>query len=469
MLARMTASIGGLLLWTAGAVHAQLEFRAAPIPSSAANPPQQLHFTANEAAVTLGKPIIRSQTVPASVPAVDTPSRELKQKNEYFFHWARPIIRAQSGEIPPLTVPTPGNPPPFPGAGPAPPPFPGSGSPGTVTPPSSRARKSRAADEDYLCAKINDDADLGSFWSRSGQKVRHCWEDLRDGFTGAFSGRNMFESDHRHDELMSPISNPYYFEDPRALTELRPVFIWQDTRSSNKVFAGSSNYFIDLQARVAFTETFSVVINRLGWTWANPGVPNAFIPGDNGFSELHLGPKFSFELFECSMAAVGANFELGIGNRNVAQDTGNLSISPYFSYGCNFGDSFMPTGWGMFNFLNTTGYSIPVDSQRSDFLYSSFHLDFDVAGMKKFYPLVELNWTYYPFNGGARPFNFEGHGLFNFGSTGVAGNHDLTLAAGARYRFSNNIMMGAAGEFGLLGGDRHLDGFRLLVDFIFRY
>ena len=74
-------------------------------------------------------------------------------------------------------------------------------------------------------------------------------------------------------------------------------------------------------------------------------------------------------------------------------------------------------------------------------------------------------------SGGARPLNFEGGTFINFGSTGVAGRHELTVAAGLRLQLSQHIHFGLAGEFNVLPNDdgRHLDEFRLTADVIFRY
>lgn len=372
-----------------------------------------------------------------------------------------PVYRAQMAETtPPINVPPP---PAFPGgAGAVPPTFPGQ--PATVGGPM------RPNEEAYNCGRVNNDADTGSFFTRTGDKLSRCWYDVTDGVSGAFSGgtgRSAFQSDHSFDGFISPVTNPHFFEDPRALTEIRPIFMWQRTPNSNYVFQGDSNYFTTLQARLAITQNISFVINRLGWAWTDVANPIQGVQSGSGFSELHFGPKFTFLREEStnSVAAFGLNFELPIGAASVMQNTGNLSLSPYFSYARNFGRS----DYGSFNFMNTTGYSLAVDSTRTDFFYASFHFDYDVGNAKVFYPLVEVNWTYYTFNGSARDVGFEGNNLFNFGSAGVAGHSDLNLALGFRYKFNENVQFGLAGEMNVLGASRHLDLFRLTADMIFRY
>lgn len=387
--------------------------------------------------VTLGRPrpLSSAGATPAFIPvaSLSTP---------------RPIVRAQSPDMPAVNVPPPpppGGPAVFPGG-------PGLGRPG---------------EEAYNCGIVNNNADQGNFFTRTGEKFRRCWGDTSDAVRGAYSNRTLFQSDHEFDCFISPVSNPVYFEDPRALTEFRPVFMWQRTRDSNPVYAGGDNFFLLLQGRLAITPNISFVVNKFGWTFNNPEFPIPGIEDANGFSELHLGPKFTVIRNDTTgtLFAFGANFEIATGSSRVAQDTGDWSVSPYFSFAQNF----WRTSYGSFNFMNTTGYSFGVDSQRSDFLYSSFHLDYNFQQWPKFYPLVELNWTYYTDNGGARPINFEGNNLYNFGATDISGHSDLSLALGMRYKFSENVQVGVVGEFPLIGGDRTLDRFRLTADLILRY
>lgn len=441
MRVQLFGSVGlALVLWTGG-VHGQdLAWRPAR--------------SAADAGVTLGRPQPLAanpgfQRVSFTIPAATLSAPQ-------------PIVRGQSPDLPAVNVP----PPPPPGGGfgnPAV--FPGG--PAGPAGPSAPGRGLGAGEEAYNCGLINNDADLGGFWTRTGDKMKRCWSDITGAIDSGIGGRNRFQSDHEFDNFISPVSNPVFFEDPRSLTELRPIFIWQRTRDTNPVFAGGDNYFAMLQGRLALTERVSIVMNKLGWTWVDPkgGIPG--YESANGFSELHIGPKFTFLRSEVSgtVGALGLNFEIPTGSSKVAADTGTLSLSPYFA----LAQKFWRTSYGEMNFMSTTGYSLSIDSKRTDFLYSSFHLDYNVLNANTFYPLIELNWTRYVMNGSARSGNFEGTNLFNFGTDAVAGHNDLTLALGFRYKFSEAIQFGIAGEFGLLGGSRHMEGFRVGADMIFRY
>lgn len=358
------------------------------------------------------------------------------------------VVRGQIGGAPPPPPPS------FPGApGPIVGPVPGSA-------------------DAYNKGMVNNDADIGGFWSNVGDRFKRCWDDVSGGVGNAFQGggrRAMFQSDHDFDCFTSPVTNPFFFEDPRSLTEIRPLIIWQHTPSSNPVFAGGNNFEFAVRGSVAFTEHISLVISRLGFTNLNPRGNNPAFDSATGFSEFLIGPKLTFIRSDATrtVAAFGITFDIPAGSSDVYQDTGSTAIVPYFSIAQNFGQS----DWGSFNFMNTTGYSFRTDSVRSESFYSSFHLDYDWKGAHRFYPLIELNWRHYTRNGSRSPINFERMDLGNFGSTAVSGRDDLNLAFGGRVVINRYVTWGIAAEFNILNNSegRHLDAFRLTTDLIFRY
>lgn len=281
-------------------------------------------------------------------------------------------------------------------------------------------------------------------------------------------GRRLFESDHAFDNFVSPVSSPFLAEDPRSLTEVRPIFLWQMVPGGNTVYGGGDIFFAGLQARVALTDRVSFVINKLGWVWNQPNNATGTFVSESGFGEIWLGPKFTFWRDDRTgtLMAAGLTFQVPSGSSKVFQDTGSLSLVPYLSFAQNL--SFLPPGWGSFNFMSTTGYAFGTDNQRSDYFFSTFHLDYDLGGLRKIYPMLELTWVNYTSAGKARSLDFEGRDLFNFGSTGVGGQNDVTLAAGLRYKFNEAFQVGAAAQFPV-AGRRDLADFRLTVDMIFRY
>lgn len=279
--------------------------------------------------------------------------------------------------------------------------------------------------------------------------------------------RIAFGSDCAFNEFISPMSNPFLAEDPRSLTELRPVFIYQTIPGSHPLYQGGSVSFLGVQARAALTDRFSVVLHKLGWMNFSPGSGSG-LPSETGFAEIWLSPKFVFwrDPDNQVLASFGMQFQLPTGPSTVFQDTGTLSVVPYLSFGARAGQM----TFGTFHFMNIGGYSFSTGTERSDYFYDTIHLDLDAGDFHRFYPLVELNWFHYTTNGTSRPaFNFEGRDLANMGSS-AAGQNLVSIAAGFRYKFTETLHFGAAAEFPLAGsGTSTFQQFRLGIDFIWRY
>jgi hypothetical protein len=272
------------------------------------------------------------------------------------------------------------------------------------------------------------------------------------------------QSDHCFDDWISPMTNPFLAEDPRSLTELRPIFMYQTIPGSQSIYRGGNMEFFGLQARLAITQRFSIVMNKLGGLSINPGSDSPLSSSTN-FTEIWIGPKYTFYRDDQTgtLGAAGAIFQIPVGGSRIYQDTGTLSIAPYVTGGQAFGK----TSWGTFHVMDTLGASLGSSSQRSNYVYNSLHLDFDVANWNRIYPLVELNWFHYTSNGRARFTDFEGIDQANVGSA-QAGSNFLSFAIGTRYKFSESYQMGIAAEFPLVG-NRDLFKFRLGIDFIWRY
>jgi len=270
-----------------------------------------------------------------------------------------------------------------------------------------------------------------------------------------------FQSDHAFDEFISPVTNPFFFEDPRALTELRPVFLLQNTPKSNLLFAGGNIEMFALQARLALNDRLSIVLSKLGFIAFQPDAPSPL--GDEiGFAEIVVGPKLTFWRDDAAniIAAFGVNFEIAAGGANVFQSTGSGSVVPYLTVAKEVLDNL--------HLMGAIGYRAGLDSDRSDSFFVSLHADYEFY--RRIYPFIEVNWFHYTGSGKAIVANFEGGDLFNFGSTGASGEDIVSLGVGVRYKFfgSESYQIGTAFEFPLTKGKDILD-WRWTIDFIWRY
>ncbi len=305
---------------------------------------------------------------------------------------------------------------------------------------------------------VNDppSANTTRFGERLGDILHHALGNTQD----------LFKSDHVFDNFISPVTNPFLLEDPRSLTEVRPLFIFQKVPRSQPDFRGGDIWFFGGQARVALTDRISLVIHKLGGLSINTGSASIY-DGSTGFSELWLGPKYTLIRDEQSgsVLATGLQFQIPIGTRSVYQDTGSLSLVPYLSYAQN-----LDFGWrvGSLNALVGTGYSFSVTAERSDYYYLSAQVDLDTFNNHRFYPLMGLNWQVVTANGKERPFfGAEGRDLFNLGGL-ARGRGLMTWAVGARYKINEAAQLGAAFELPI-AGPRDFFSYRFTVDFILRY
>lgn len=328
------------------------------------------------------------------------------------------------------------------------------------------ARGARLRDPDAKLMNYNrdDDRDRRPIGSWLDENTRDLRAEVRE-WGEKDQDRLQWESDRVFKDFVSPISNPMLAEDPRALTELRPLFIYQTIPKKQYLYQGGNTEFFGLQARLAFTERFSVVLNRLGGNIFNPGDTSP-LDSEMGLSEIWIAPKFAFwrDADTHTIGTAGVIFQMPFGGSSVYQDTGSLSLVPYFSYGTRL----WKTQAGQFTMQNTVGYALSRSDLRSDYLYDTVQLSLDLLDGHRFFPVVELSWFHYTTDGTERPgLAFEGRDLANVGSP-VSGRNFLSIAPGFRFNLTPSMQFGLSAEFQLLG-TKDLHEFRLGVDFIWRY
>lgn len=330
-----------------------------------------------------------------------------------------------------------------------------------------------SAEEAYNCGVVSEGPPAGGFLGEPvGGGLGSWMPTLPSGdYFRSYLEWQPFMSDQAFNSFVSPVSNPLFFEDPRSLTELRPIFMYQRIpgkyrtvtdlgTGTTRAFSGGDLQFFGLQARLALNERVSLVLNELGGISFNPDEAGPIgLSGGTSFAEIQFGPKFTFYRDDCTntIAAIGVFFNIPAGDQKAFQDTGNGGATPYISVGQKLGN---------FHLLSTFGYRFGFGNERSESFYLSAHLDYSI--FDRIYPLVELNWYHWTKNGSRSGADFEGQDLINFGSNNVSGNDVLTLAAGVRFKITENIQAGIVYEFPISPRDDLLS-YRIGADMIFRY
>ena len=245
------------------------------------------------------------------------------------------------------------------------------------------------------------------------------------------------------DRYVPPVTNPLFNESPFITTEIKPVYIYHDIPNDFITNGGNVNV-VALQARAAITDRLGFIATADGYTWLDF---NQAVPDEEGFNDITVGLKYA--LYQDPAAGeiltFGARYTAPVGSLDIP----GIELN---GVGNGFVDLFA-TGAKLFDkaqLQGSAGFQIALSDDNWSFFHGSLHADYEV--LPRFYPLVEAN-VIVPIDGGNRlgNINLTGVDIIDFGANDP--ESILTLAAGARYRFSENVTFGAAFEKSLLEND----------------
>ncbi|WP_207397473.1 hypothetical protein [Bremerella alba] len=271
-------------------------------------------------------------------------------------------------------------------------------------------------------------------------------------------------SDHCFDDFISPMINFVFFEDPRTVTELRPIFVnhWVPNTIGNNIPAGGSVQLYAAQVRVALTERLSVIATKDGFIVDNSEGSLAGLL-DDGWADVSAGLKYNLLRDPCSgtIVSTGFTYEMPVGSSDALQGQGDGEFNIFLTGGQRLWD-------GNAHVLSSVGYRLPTDSSlQSSAIHWSNH--FDVRLTDKIYVFTELAWWHWTDDASqGSALGVAGHDLFNLRSNDVAGNDLVTQNVGMRYKPNGHIETGIAYEFPLTGFQDVTES-RLMVDMILRY
>jgi hypothetical protein len=159
------------------------------------------------------------------------------------------------------------------------------------------------------------------------------------------------------------------------------------------------------------------------------------------------------------LLSAGVTYELPVGSQRAFQGNGDGTINVFASYGEQFG-----ANW---HWISGLGIIIATDQDaESDWWFWSNHLDYHLGG--GIYALAEVNWYNWLRSGANGIPGIEQGDIFNFGSTGVAGDDIVTAAFGFRYKPYEDMELGVAWENPVTGKRGALEN-RLTADVILRF
>ena len=270
-----------------------------------------------------------------------------------------------------------------------------------------------------------------------------------------FAPGNLFAD--RLDEMISPVTNPVNFDDPRANTEARLIFMHQEI--DDEFVTGGGNFQLyALELRYAVNDRLALLATKDGWINFNP---DGVLDDESGFANIAVGAKYAFykDDMQGRILTGGLRYEIPTGNRDVLQGEGDGFVQPFLTGAVALGD--------YWNFMTASGLRIAVDDEDSSFWDYDAHIDVKIG---KFYPSLELNMVHVIEAGDRLPIADEGMDLISIGSSESRGKTLVTGAVGGRYRINDSVDYGIAYQIPLTNGagSRFID-WRITTDFIFSF
>ena len=266
-------------------------------------------------------------------------------------------------------------------------------------------------------------------------------------------------SDHCFDDFISPMINFVFFEDPRTLTELRPIYVYHDlpSRVGTLGLPGGQVQLYAAQFRLALTERLSLIAVKDGYIVDNTNLL------DDGWAAVTAGLKYNVLRDTCRgrIASVGFTYELPVGSTRTLQNIGDGEFHVFGTAGRRLWD-------GNGHILSAFGYRFPIDD---DLQTSSIHWSnhFDVRLTERTYLFTEMAWWHWTESAKAGAgIGVAGQDLFNLSASNVAGNDLVTQNVGVKVKTSRIAEAGIAYEFPLTGF-QDIIGDRFQMDLIFRY
>ncbi len=273
-------------------------------------------------------------------------------------------------------------------------------------------------------------------------------------------------SDHCFDDFVSPMINFVFFEDPRTLTEIRPIFVHHNlprTLSGGAVSADGAVQLFAVQFRIALTERLSIIAVKDGFIVdrVKNGGLDALL--DDGWADVSAGLKYNVLRDTCSgtLASVGFTYEMPVGSRRALQRNGDGEFHLFATAGQRLMD-------GNAHWLSAFGWRKPVDGQsNSESIHWSNH--FDVRMTEKAYLVTELAWWHWVDSAATGlPLMEAGQDLFNLPTTNTTNNDLVTQSVGFKYKPKTNIEAGFSYEFPLTSF-RDVIKDRIQLEMIVRY
>jgi len=256
--------------------------------------------------------------------------------------------------------------------------------------------------------------------------------------------------------IATPITHPTVFEDPRAYTEARPIYIYHKIDDDFVTGGGSATVYA-LQLRYAVNDRLAIIATKDGYVDLKT---DSVLDDSEGLADLAAGVKYAVYKDDSAgqIATLGLRYEIPTGDEDIFQGQGDGAFNPFFSGA---------VALGPVNLMAGTGFRLALDSSDSSFYDLDLHVDTKLGPV---HPLFEVNLNTVVNAGDRLPIPDEGEDFFNFGSSAADGNTFISAAIGARFDITDQLILGVAYQFPLSDGQgSNLLDYRVTTDLIVRF
>ena len=269
------------------------------------------------------------------------------------------------------------------------------------------------------------------------------------------------EGGFRRDRYVPPVSHFVLNETPFITTELRPIYAHHEI-PGDFVTGGGDIDAVALQGRLALTDRLAIIATTDGWADVDF---NRTLEDADGFLDIAAGVKYAFYVDpkEGAIVTAGLRYTAPTGSLN----TGSIELT---GEGNGYVDAFV-TGaktWLSVQLQGSAGVQAALSNDNWSYVHLGTHANYRLT--RDFFPFIETN-VILPIDGGdefpkGTPVleNLAGGDIVDIGAPDP--DPIATIAMGARYRLTDNLLFGAAFEASAIDNDNTLFGWRITTDLI---
>lgn len=243
-----------------------------------------------------------------------------------------------------------------------------------------------------------------------------------------------------------PMTHPTLNETPFITTEIKPIYAYHKIPDDFLTTGGEVNA-VAVQLRYAINDRLGIIATTDGYSDLNF---DTVLPDANGWHDLTAGLKYAIysNPSDGEIVTIGARYTAPVGDIT----TGAIELT---GSGDGYVDLFV-TGAKLYEggtqIQGSIGAQLALSGENWSYIHAHGHIDHEIA--PGLFPLLEVN-AIIPIDGGDRfpglPANLTGADLFDIGTSDP--DPILTVAAGVRYRPSDNAILGIAIEKDVLDKD----------------